>query len=168
VGCFEEQLMSDDPPNRLSLLPVRREQVGEFSRMLCSLEPWRTLKYTPEAFEFYLLRADHALARYTVMVSGQPAGVVALRSPWLFGPLIELLALFDGFRGQGTGKRIVAWAAESYKAANLWATVSSINLGGQEFYERQGFEKTAILEDLMKPGWNEILLRKRMSWTHTE
>lgn len=145
---------------QFSLSPVRPEYVSALSIMLCSMDPWLTLEYTPEAFEFYLLHADPALARQVVMISGQVAGVVSLRNPWLFGPFIELLALFEGFRSRGTGSRIVEWISKRYKSKNLWVTVSSFNLRAQKFYERAGFEKTAILEDLIKPGWNEILLRK--------
>lgn len=148
---------------QFSLSPVRAEYVSALSIILCSMDPWLTLEYTPEAFEFYLLHADPALARHAVMISGEVAGVLSLRNPWLFGPFIELLALFDGFRSKGTGSRIVEWISQRHKATNLWATVSSFNVGAQKFYERAGFEKTAILEDLIKPGWNEILLRKRMS-----
>lgn len=152
-----------DGEQQFSLSPVRPEYVSALSIILCSMDPWLTLEYTPESFDFYLLRPDPALARHAVMISGQVAGVLSLRDPWLFGPFIELLALFDGFRGKGTGGRIVEWISERYKATNLWATVSSFNLKAQKFYERAGFEKAAMLEDLIKPGWNEILLRKKMA-----
>ena len=130
--------------------------------ILCSMDPWLTLEYRPEAFESYLLHADSSLSRYAVMISGDVCGVLSVRSPWLFGPFIELMALFDGFRGKGIGSRIIDWVCDRYKPANLWATVSSFNLEAQKFYIGAGFEKTAILENLIKPGWNEILIRKKM------
>ena len=133
------------------------------SAPLCSMDPWLTLGYTMEAFELYLLRADPALARHVVMISGQLAGVLTLRNPWLFGPLVELLALLDGFRGQGTGSAILQWVGKRYDSSNLWVTVSSFNSRAKKFYERAGFEKAAVLEGLIKPGWNEVLLRKKMA-----
>ena len=153
--------MADDR-QQFSLSPVRPEYVIGLSTILCQMEPWLTLEYTPEDFESYLLHPDPALARHAVMISGEVAGVLSIRHPWLFGPLIELLALFDGFRGQGTGKRILRWASEQCEDQNLWVTVSSINTEARKFYEREGFEKAAILEDLIKPGWNELLLRKKI------
>jgi len=152
-----------DGKQQFSLLPLRPEYVNAMSIILCSMDPWLTLEYRPEAFDFYLLHADPALNRYAVMISGNVCGVLSVRSPWLFGPFIELMALFDGFRGKGIGSRIIDWVCDRYKSANLWATVSSFNLKAQKFYSSAGFEKTAILEDLIKPGWNEILLRKRMA-----
>ncbi len=56
---------------QFSLSPLRPEYVGAMSMILCSMDPWLTLEYTPEAFEFYLLHADPALSRYAVMISGQ-------------------------------------------------------------------------------------------------
>lgn len=127
------------------------------------MDPWLTMRYRPEAVEFYLVRDDPALSRYSIMVSENLAGVVSLRHPWLFGPFIELLALFDGFRGKGIGAHIVDWACLNFKAANIWVTASALNSGAQRFYGRMGFEPTATLEDLIKPGWSEILLRKKLS-----
>lgn len=148
---------------QFSLAPLRPEYVGAMSMILCSMDPWLTLEYRPEAFEFYLLHADPALSRYAVMISGDVCGVVSVRSPWLFGPFIELMALFDGFRGQGTGGRIIDWVCGRYRETNVWATVSSFNLKAQRFYSSAGFERMVILEDLIERGWNEILLRKRVA-----
>jgi GNAT superfamily N-acetyltransferase len=150
-----------EPEKKLSLLPLRPQRVGEISRTICSLDPWLSMQYRPEALEHYLLRADPALSRYSVMVSENLAGVLALRYPWLFGPFIELMALFDGFRGKGIGGLIIDWVCLQYKETNVWVTASAGNTGAQRFYESKGFERTAVLDNLIKPGWNEILLRKR-------
>jgi len=99
----------------LSLLPIRPQSVREISGMLCSMDPWLTMNYRPQALEFYLLRADPALSRYSVMVSENLAGVLSVRYPWLFGPFIELVALFDGFRGKGIGGRILTGSASIIK-----------------------------------------------------
>jgi ribosomal protein S18 acetylase RimI-like enzyme len=161
-GREETVLNFDDDQQQFSLAPVKTDYVSGLSMILSSMDPWLTMEYTPEAFEFYLLHADPALSRHAVMIAGEPAGVLAVRNPFLFGPLIELLALFDGFRNKGTGGMIVEWVCKRYKAQNLWVTVASFNLGAQRFYNRVGFEKTAVLENLIKPGWNEILMRKRV------
>jgi GNAT superfamily N-acetyltransferase len=144
-----------------SLLPLQPQSVGEISRTLCSMDPWLSMQYRPEALEFYLLRADPALSRYIVRVSENLAGVLALRYPWLFGPFIELMALFDGFRGKGIGGLLIDWVCLQYKETNVWVTASAGNAGAQRFYGSKGFERTATFEDLIKPGWNEILLRKK-------
>ncbi len=144
-----------------SLSPLKPGYVGEISRRLCAMDPWLTLGYQPEPFKLYLLRADPALKRYSIEVQGAVAGILAVRYPWLFGPFIELVAVFDGYRGRGIGKELIDTACRHYKSPNLWATVSSFNVEAQRFYSRMGFEQTAVLDNLIKPGWNEILLRKR-------
>ncbi len=166
--CWNERgncMEAADEGKGFSLLPVRPQNVGMISRTLCSMDPWLSMQYRIEALEFYLLRADPALNRRSVMVSENLAGVLSFRYPWLFGPFIELMALFDGFRGRGVGGRIIEWVCLQYKdrATNVWVTVSTQNEGAQRFYNKMGFERTAILEDLIKPGWNEILLRKKIN-----
>ncbi len=78
-----------DGKQQFSLSPLRPEYVNAMSIILCSMDPWLTLEYRPEAFEFYLLHSDPALSRYAVMISGNVCGVLSVRSPWLFGPFIE-------------------------------------------------------------------------------
>lgn len=147
----------------ISVEPLRSRYVEQISLNLASMDPWLTLEYKPEVLSFYLLRADPALKRYTVLVSNRVAGVMSLRHPWLFGPFLELIALFGDLRGKGIGARLIDWICGQYPTAgNLWATVSSFNLDAQRFYLRMGFEQTATLDNLIKPGRHEILLRKRL------
>jgi len=152
-----------DAKQEVFLSPLSNEHVSSISTTLCSMDPWLTLGYTPDVFEFYLLRADAALTRYAVVTYGTVAGVLSLRSPWLFGPFIELMALFEEFQGKGIGRRLIDWICERYESANLWTTVSSFNLKAIKFYSDAGFLQTAILEGLIKRGWDEILLRKKMT-----
>ena len=144
-----------------SLSRLRSRDIGEISRALVSMDPWFTLGYKAEALYSYLLHADSTLNRYCLTGSGKICGVLAVRSPWLFGPFIELIALFDGFRGQGIGAQLIEWVGGGSESPNIWATVSSFNEDAQRFYTKMGFEQTAVLDDLIKPGWDEILLRKR-------
>ncbi|MFZ2445642.1 MAG: GNAT family N-acetyltransferase [Syntrophobacteraceae bacterium] len=151
-------------PDSPALEPMRPRDVDEISRTLASMDPWLTLGYKPEALSHYLLRADPALSRYCVIVSGRLAGVLAVRFPWLFGPFIELIALFGDCRGRGLGRALIGWVgAQHASSPNIWATVSSFNLDAREFYARQGFEPAAVLKDLIRPGQNEVLLRRKNS-----
>lgn len=142
---------------------MKRENVREVGNILAATDPWRTLGYQPEALSHYLLRADPALGRHCLFVSGNLAGVLTVRSPWLLGPFIELIAVFDAYRGKGFGKILIDWVcAQSTKSPNLWVTVSSFNIDARRFYARLGFEEAATLKDLIRRGFDEILLRKRL------
>src|SRR4029450_12481823 len=102
-------------------------------------------------------------SRYQVEISGEQAGAVSVRLPWLKGPYLELLALLPQAQGKGIGSTIVPWfEREALKvgARNLWVCASSFNTRALRFYERHGFERAATLPGLVVDGYDEILLRK--------
>jgi GNAT superfamily N-acetyltransferase len=125
---------------------------------LAAREPWLTLGYAAAPLTTYLDRGDPCLARLTVWVGGERAGVVALRYPWLRGPFLELLAITRP--GQGLGTAVVAWLARR-STDNLWTSCTSFNTAARRFYERQGFVEAAVIPDLIKPGFDEVLMRMR-------
>jgi diamine N-acetyltransferase len=147
----------------MTIESLQPRDVAEMSRVLASMDPWRKLDYKREALAFYLLRADPSLKRYSITIAGKVSGVLSVRFPWLFGPFVELIALFDNCRGKGYGRQLIDWVGRDFpQSPNLWATVSSFNMEAQKFYHSVGFEQTAVLQDLIKEGWHEILLRKRL------
>ncbi len=130
---------------------------------LAGIDPWAALGYGALALEDYLGRDDPALARFVVEADGDIAAVIALRSPWLRGPSIELLAVFPGHQGRGLGGTLLEWAAaRAAGSANLWACVSAFNAGARRFYTAHGFAEAAALADLVAVGETEILLRRRL------
>ena len=144
------------------LRPLEAADAAPLAAALVELDPWRTLGFRQEPLADYLERDDAALARFVVEREA-PIGLVAVRSPWLRGPSIELLALLPAAQGTGIGGQLVAWAAaQAAPAANLWACVSAFNAPARAFYARHGFVETATLRDLATAGFDEILLRKRL------
>lgn len=131
---------------------------------LVSMDPWRTLSYSRSGIRAYLLRVDPALHRYVVRIDGALAGAVFLRHPWLFGPYVELFAIFPTHQRCGAGRAIVHWIENESRqfSRNLWALVSSFNTPARFFYRRMGFLELTPLADLVKPGCDEILIRKRL------
>ena len=150
ASCTLQQLLSED--------------VAPISSALAVMEPWRTLGYRADGLARYLLRSDPALSRFLLMVYGEIGGVVCVRYPWLLGPYLELLALFDPHQGKGLGFEILSWLETEARPAsqNLWALVSAFNTKGRAFYQCLGFAELTPLTDLVKAGCDEILLRKRL------
>lgn len=146
----------------LSLLTA--EEAKPLSVALADMDPWLTLGYQSGGLYSYLTRPDAGLARYAVYAPGELSGIVCVRYPWLCGANLELLAILPGFQGLGIGAGLLGWLTEEARmlASNLWTTVSSFNTAAQRFYVRQGFETVARLNDLVKPGYDELLLRKRL------
>jgi GNAT superfamily N-acetyltransferase len=144
------------------LKPVKPEVVGPIADRLAAMDPWLTLGYRPETFTRYLTRRDPALTRYAIEVDELTAGILCVRYPWLLGPYVELLAVFEDCRGRRVGTRVMGWVEQRARAScrNLWTTASAFNSGALRFYATLGFETVAHLEDLVLSDHDEILLRK--------
>ena len=147
------------------LRPLEEADAMTLAQALVEIDPWRSLGYRAGRLAAYFLRDDAALARWVVdREPGRVVGMLALRSPWLRGPYIELLAVLPNAQGGGIGGALVEWAAaQAAPSANLWACVSAFNAPARAFYARHGFSETATLADLTAEGVDEILLRKRLS-----
>lgn len=147
-----------------ALRPLATADAAPLALMLAAMDPWARLGYSASALERYLDREDGALSRWIIERHGETAGVLALRSPWLRGPYVELFAILLPHQGYGLGGTVMDWAAKSAAevAHNLWACVSDFNTPARAFYARHGFAETAPLDGLVTPGNAEILLRKRL------
>ena len=131
---------------------------------LVQMDPWRRLNYSAERFRNYFTAADPALNRFVIEAQNKTAGVVCVRQPWLKGPYLELLGVWKPYQERGVGKEVMSWLeGEARKAAkNLWVLVSSFNEPARMFYAGVGFEEVATLPDLAEPGFQEMLLRKKL------
>lgn len=143
---------------------VQEKEAADVSAALASMEPWRTLGYSPEGLLAYTLREDPALRRYAATVGEEAGGVVYVRYPWLLGPYIEMFAVWPGFQGDGIGRAMMQWIEDETRESsrNVWAAVSSFNTPARAFYQRMGFTEVAPLPDLVNPGRVELLLRKQL------
>ncbi|HXP97076.1 MAG TPA: GNAT family N-acetyltransferase [Telmatospirillum sp.] len=140
---------------------------GEATRLgaLCAgIDPYRRLGQSAEALGGYLGRQDTTLFRFAIETSSGLAGVVAVRSPWLRGPFLEMLALLPEARSRGLGRQTVDWVAaqSGLISANLWTTVSDFNDTARGFYAHLGFAEVSELPGLIAEGTTEILLRRRL------
>lgn len=146
------------------LRPLDAPDCAPLAQALTAMDPWARLSYGAAALEGYLKRQDPALTRWVIERQGQTSGILALRSPWLRGPYIELLAILPHFQGNGLGGKVMDWAARHAAeiAPNLWACVSDFNTPARAFYARHGFEEVTGLDGLVTAGMSEILLRRRL------
>lgn len=150
-----------------TLEPVHLSNIAELARVLVMMDPWMTLGYRPEPLSRYLSRNDPALHRFVVRSRDTAAGCICIRHPWLMGPFLEILAVFPDFQRRGLGGALVRWLEEEVRSScpNIWTTVSSFNSNAAGFYHRMGFVRVGPLKDLIKAGFDEILLRKTLDFT---
>jgi GNAT superfamily N-acetyltransferase len=142
---------------------LERADCAALAAEIAAMPPWSVMNYPAERLERFLAARGDGAARYLVEIAGRPAGALSIRSPWLRGPYLELLALLPAAQGRGIGARILAWfEAEARRegARNLWVCASSFNTRAIKFYEKHGFRPAATLPDLVAEGHSEILLRK--------
>lgn len=142
--------------------PLAHAEVPALAAALAAMEPWSSLGYGPDGLARYLGRDDPAARRMVAERQGRPAGLLVLRSPWLRGPYVELLAVLPEAQGGGLGRLLLDWAA-GQGGDNLWACVSAFNAAARAFYARAGFVEVAPLPDLVAAGQDEILLRRRLA-----
>jgi diamine N-acetyltransferase len=149
----------------VTLGPIAPADADTLADGLAAIEPWRRLQFAASSLAGYLTREDPAASRFAIREGGAPVGVIAVREPWLRGPYLELLGLLPPAQGRGIGETVMTWfETEAPKSAlNLWVLCSDFNTGALAFYERRGFRRMTAIESLVGEGFNEILLRKRLS-----
>jgi len=152
----------DHPLGPALLKRLRPEEAGQVATEIARIPPWRLLGYTAERLGTYLARPDPGQHFYAIHRTGRIVGAVAVRSPWLRGPYLELLCIFPEAQGQGLGSACLAWLeAESRpQAGNLWCLCSAFNTAGRAFYRRHGFVEIGAIPELLLREESELLLRK--------
>ncbi|PKU23435.1 GNAT family N-acetyltransferase [Telmatospirillum siberiense] len=153
-------LLTDD----LVLRPLAEGEAERLGALCAAFDPYHRLGQTADALSGYLRRPDPALFRFAIERHSSLAGIVAVRTPWLRGPFLEMLALLPAGRGHGLGRQTVDWVAAeaSLISANLWTTVSDFNESARAFYRRLNFQPVSELPGLITEGSTEILLRRRL------
>lgn len=150
------------------LSPVQPDEAAGLAARMCAIPPWSTYQVNPAHLEsLFRVSAGGAMALAVRLADApDPVGVAVIRSPWLIGPYMQFLGLDTSVHGQGLGTRILSWMEAEAKLANarnLWICAAGFNEGAQRLYQRFGFERVAALDDLIKDGVPEILMRKRLS-----
>ena len=129
---------------------------------LSKMDPWKTLDYGADELAKHLLITNPLSFRFVISGEAGRIGVVCVSYPWLRGSYLDLLAIFEPFQGMSIGRQVIKWleTQTKIKGKNIWALVSNFNKSARKFYQKMGFNEVAILNDLVKPGYDEILIRK--------
>jgi ribosomal protein S18 acetylase RimI-like enzyme len=144
---------------RRASAPLARAQ----GRWIAAIEPWRGLGYSGAGLGRFLARAAGASQAWVaISARRRPLGVMVLQPGVLLGSFVALLAVRPEAAGQGVGRALVAEAESEAFAARRWLYVSadSLNRAALAFYRKLGFRRVATLPDMVRPGRDEILLRK--------
>jgi diamine N-acetyltransferase len=148
----------------LALPALEPEPALAIGRTLARIDPWATLGYCADTLARGLTATHPDLVRHLALRDGETLGLVTVRYPWLRGAYIELFAVLPQAQDQGVGEALLEHVEERYRGrtANLWLLVSGFNDRARRFYERHGFGTIGTIPDLVLPGADEILMRKRL------
>jgi len=123
-------------------------------------EPWLTLGFSER--QIFQRLTDTSREVYIAETAKQIAGVLVLH---LDGPLngyVQTVAVHPRWRNRGLGRRLMRFAEDRIfrVSPNVFLCVSSFNHRAQKFYEQLGYQRVGVLENYLKRGCAEHLLRK--------
>lgn len=135
---------------------------GALVELLAGSEPWLRLGYTRGDWRRLLFGPLAGREVWVVTAGRRPLGLAVVRTSFLAGGYLELLAVDASARGRGLGARLLAHVERAVlaRAPNLFVCVSDFNRAARRFYRRQGYAVVGRLDGLLVPGSAELLLRK--------
>jgi [ribosomal protein S18]-alanine N-acetyltransferase len=132
----------------------------ECARMMSMTDPWITLDmnfdhcmkaFEGEYKEIYIIETENVIAGFVII---QTAGT--------FSGYIQTICIDKAYRGHGFGKQLLQFCEERILkfSPNVFICVSSFNNGAIKLYSEFGFKLIGELENFVREGFSELLLRK--------
>jgi ribosomal protein S18 acetylase RimI-like enzyme len=77
-------------------------------------------------------------------------------------PYLHIVAVKEGYRGQGIGKKLLAFFEETVFVDNakVFLVVADFNPEAQRLYEQMGYKQVGVIPGLYKEGVTEHLMMK--------
>ncbi|MEQ1694450.1 MAG: GNAT family N-acetyltransferase [Hyphomicrobiaceae bacterium] len=140
-------------------------EAGQAGVICAGMDPWARYRMTAPELAAFFAQAEPGAPRFAIRVNGRLEGALVVRTNWLAGPYIQLLALAPNAQGQKIGSLVMDFVegqARKTTARNLWVAASDFNAAALRFYERHGFVRIAEIDALLRNDRNEALLRKKL------
>jgi [ribosomal protein S18]-alanine N-acetyltransferase len=136
------------------------EKIKSCAEMMSQTDPWITL----ELDYIKCLKAFDGLCKeiYVVEVEKEIIGFVILQVCGSFSGYIQTICIDSGNRGKGYGKKLLQFCEDRILkiSPNIFICVSSFNTGAFRLYEEFGFKVIGELDNFVKEGFPELLMRK--------
>jgi ribosomal protein S18 acetylase RimI-like enzyme len=130
------------------------------ARMMTATDPWITLKMD---FEQCLKAFEGSCKEICIAESGNEiAGFVIMQTCGTFSGYIQTICVSGKYRGNGIGTKLLEFCEKRILAysPNIFICVSSFNSGAAKLYYSFGFRLIGQLDNFVKEGFSELLLRK--------
>ena len=145
----------------LKILPMTKAHIPACNDIVRASEPWKTLGETVD-----FKAAIGQKQAQVLTIAGAVAGFVVFNPEPVFarGGYLRAIGVAPAIRGFGIGRALLAFAERrtARKAPNFYLCVSSFNTDGQKFYRRCGYEKVGKIDGLVKKGFAEYIMRKKL------
>lgn len=130
------------------------------AKMMSASDPWITLGMN---YEQCLMAFEGEYKEvYIIEYENQLAGFIILQVCGTFSGYIQTICIDEAFRGKGLGKILLHYCERRVLkfSPNLFICVSSFNKGAIRLYHDFGFKLVGKLDNFVKEGFTELLLRK--------
>lgn len=99
---------------------------------------------------------------HIVTVNGKIAGFAILQLSGSFSGYIQTICVSEEYRGRGIGTALLSYCEGRILkiSPNIFICVSSFNTRARKLYENFGFRLVGELENFIKEGYSELLMRK--------
>jgi [ribosomal protein S18]-alanine N-acetyltransferase len=128
--------------------------------MMSATDPWVTLDMNYDQ----CLKAFDGCCKevYLIKIDSEIAGFVIIQTGGTFAGYIQTICISEKFRGRGLGTRLLLFCEERILkiSPNIFICVSSFNKGAARLYYGFGFRLIGELDNFVKEGFTELLLRK--------
>lgn len=130
------------------------------ARMMTDTDPWITLGMDYEQCRVAFTGICKEV--YIAQNSSQIVGFVILQTCGTFSGYIQTICVDGKYRGMGYGNRLLQFCEKRILkfSPNVFICVSSFNTGALNLYYRFGFKLVGEMENFVKQGFSELLLRK--------
>jgi ribosomal protein S18 acetylase RimI-like enzyme len=137
-----------------------QKEFASCAQMMSETDPWITLDMDYEqclnAFkgdckEIYVVESENVIA-----------GFVVIQTCGTFSGYIQTICISETYRGRGFGKKLLRFCEKRILefSPNVFICVSSFNKGALKLYQEFGFKLIGELDNFVKAGFTELLLRK--------
>jgi ribosomal protein S18 acetylase RimI-like enzyme len=130
------------------------------AQMMTRTDPWITLEMDyDQCIPAFCGKGKEI---YVAKIEDDIAGFVVLQIVGTFKGYIQTVCVGEDYRGKGIGRKLLQFCEERILkiSPNIFICVSSFNTGAIHLYEDFGFKRVGELENFVKLGFTEILLRK--------
>lgn len=136
------------------------KDIASCALMMSGTDPWITLRMNYDQCLIAFEGSNKEI--YIILVENELAGFVIIQTGGTFAGYIQTICIGEAYRGYGLGTKLLKFCEERILkiSPNVFICVSSFNKGAKRLYYEFGFKLVGELDNFVKEGYTELLLRK--------